>query len=60
MAKFTIIVEKKDLKTLDSLIEMIRDMGTDRSDEGILELDIMMQILKQKDRGYYRRIRRGT
>ena len=60
MAKFTIIVEKKDLKTLDSLIEMIRDMGTDRGDEGILELDIMMQILKQKDRGYYRRIRRGT
>ena len=59
MAKFTIKVEKQDLKTLDSLIEKVRAIGTDRSDEDILELDIMMQILKQRDRGYYRRIQRG-
>lgn len=58
LAKFTIEIRKEELKTLDALIEAVRAKEDPRSVEDSLELDIMLQILKQKDKSLYRRVRR--
>jgi len=58
MAKFTIQIQKEDLNTLDLLIETVRAKEGQRSIESFLELDIMLQILKQRDRSLYRRVSR--
>lgn len=58
MAKFTVEIQKEDLKTLDALIDEIRAKEDPRSVEGALEFDIMLQILKQRDKSLYRRVRR--
>jgi hypothetical protein len=58
LAKFTIEIQKEDLKTLDVLIERARAKEDPRSIEDSLEFDIMLQILKQRDKSLYRRVRR--
>ncbi len=58
MAKFTIEIQKEDLKTLDLLIAKARENEGPESVENVLELDIMLQILKQRDKSLYRRVRR--